>query len=137
MPARASRTPVTGHAFRSSSAYRFPLDFSTAPPYVSRTMTGKERRHLRALAHRLSPVVIIGQRGLGADVVRQVDRALIDHELIKVRLGSECPVGRNEAAGALAERTSAEVAGMIGRVIILYRPHPEHPRIALPAGEIG
>lgn len=98
-------------------------------------MTGKERRHLRALAHRLSPVVIIGQRGIGDGVVRQVDGALTDHELIKVRLGSECPVGRDEAAGALAQRTGAEVAGTIGRVIILYRPHPEHPRIALPAAE--
>ena len=63
-------------------------------------MTGKERRHLRALAHRLSPVVIIGQRGLSDAVVRQVDGALTDHELIKVRLGSECPVGRDEVAGS-------------------------------------
>jgi RNA-binding protein len=98
-------------------------------------MTGKERRHLRALAHRLSPVVIIGQRGLSDAVVRQVDGALTDHELIKVRLGNECPVRRDEATPALAARTGAEVAGTIGRVVILYRPHPEHPRIMLPVTE--
>lgn len=98
-------------------------------------MTGKERRHLRALAHRLSPVVIIGQRGLSDAVVHQIDGALTDHELIKVRLGSECPVGRGEATGALTQRTGAEIAGTIGRVIILYRPHPEHPRITLPGAE--
>jgi len=96
-------------------------------------MTGKERRYLRALAHRLSPVVIVGQRGLSEAVVRQIDGALTDHELIKVRLGSECSLDRDDAGAALAERTGAEIAGAIGRVVILYRPHPERPRIVLPA----
>jgi RNA-binding protein len=115
-----------------STSYPFPLDFSTAPPYESHTMTGKERRYLRALAHRLSPVVIVGQRGLTDAVVRQVDGALNDHELIKVRLGSECRLGRDELGAALAERTGAELAGEVGRVLILYRPHPERPTIVLP-----
>jgi RNA-binding protein len=96
-------------------------------------MTGKERRYLRALAHRLSPVVIIGQRGLSDALVRQVDGALTDHELIKVRLGAECSAGRDEVADTLAERTGADVAGIVGRVLILYRAHPEKPRIVLPA----
>lgn len=97
-------------------------------------MTGKDRRHLRALAHRLSPVVIVGQRGLSDAVVRQVDGALTDHELIKVRLGGECPVGRDEASTVLAERTGCQVAGALGHVLVLYRPHPETPRIVLPSG---
>ena len=96
-------------------------------------MTGKERRYLRALAHRLSPVVIVGQRGLTDGVVRQVDTALTDHELIKVRIGGECPMGRDAVGAALADATGADIAGSIGRVIILYRRHPERPRIALPA----
>jgi RNA-binding protein len=95
-------------------------------------MTGKERRHLRALAHRLSPVVIVGQRGLTAAVVRQIDTALLDHELIKVRLGAEAPIDREEAGSAIVSATGAESAGAIGRVLILYRPHPERPRIVLP-----
>jgi RNA-binding protein len=98
-------------------------------------MTGKDRRYLRGLAHQLSPVVIVGQRGLGPSVVRQVDGSLTDHELIKVRLGSECPVGRDEAAAVLAEQTRCELAGSIGRVLLLYRPHPERPRIVLPSGQ--
>jgi RNA-binding protein len=95
-------------------------------------MTGKERRYLRALAHRLSPVVIVGQRGVTDGVMRQVDGALTDHELIKVRVGGECPTGRDEVAAALTGGTGAEVAGSIGRVVILYRPHPQRPRIVLP-----
>lgn len=97
-------------------------------------MNGKDRRHLRGLAHSLNPVVIIGQRGLTDAVVRQVDGALTDHELIKVRLGGECPVHRDEAGEQLAQRTGAELAGHIGRVLILYRPHPQKPRIVLPSG---
>lgn len=95
-------------------------------------MTGKDRRYLRGLAHAMSPVVIVGQRGLTDAVVRQVDAALTDHELVKIRIGGECSVDRDAAAAALAERTGCAVAGAIGRVLILYRPHPEHPRIVLP-----
>ena len=97
-------------------------------------MTGKDRRYLRSLAHQLSPVVIVGQHGLSEAVVRQIDSALVDHELIKVRLGGECPLDRDEAATALTTRTGAALAGVIGRVVILYRPHPERPRIVLPGG---
>jgi len=95
-------------------------------------MTGKERRYLRALAHRLSPVVIVGQRGPSDAVVRQVDGALTDHELIKVRLGGECPLDCSEVGATLTERTGAQLAGRIGRVLILYRPHPQQPKIVLP-----
>ena len=97
-------------------------------------MTSKDRKYLRGLAHALNPVVIVGQRGLTDNVVRQVDQALTDHELIKVRIGGESPIHRDEAATALSERTGCGVAGIIGRVLILYRPHPEHPKITLPAG---
>ena len=97
-------------------------------------MNGKDRRYLRGLAHGLNPVVLVGQRGLTDAVVKQVDGALTDHELIKVRLGGECPIDRDEAGETLAMRTGAELAGHIGRVLILYRPHPEKPRIALPSG---
>ncbi|MEO8602152.1 MAG: ribosome assembly RNA-binding protein YhbY [bacterium] len=96
-------------------------------------MTSKDRKYLRGLAHSLNPVVIVGQRGLNDSVIRQVDQALTDHELIKVRLGGDCPVHRDEAAPAIGERTGSDVAGVIGRVLILYRAHPEHPTIKLPA----
>lgn len=96
-------------------------------------MTGKDRHYLRGLAHGLSPLVIIGQRGLTAAVVRQVDGALAHHELIKVRLGADCPVERGDAAAALGADCRCDVAGAIGRVLILYRPHREQPRIRLPS----
>lgn len=95
-------------------------------------MTGKQRKHLRSLAHSLDPVVIVGQRGLTDSVIRQVDSALDDHELIKVKIASECPIDREEAAGILVLQTECEVAGIVGRILILYRARKENPRIQLP-----
>jgi len=93
------------------------------------TLNGKQKRKLRALAHPLKAVVQIGQRGITDAVALQVDASLNDHELIKVRLGAESPIDRKEAAQQLAPRTGCEIVGMVGRVLILYRPHPDHPRI--------
>lgn len=92
-------------------------------------LNGKQRRALRALAHALKPAVLVGQRGITDGLVRQVDTALTDHELIKVKLGSDCPVDRHEAGEILAGRNGCEVAGIVGRVLILYRRNPDDPRI--------
>lgn len=87
-------------------------------------LSGTQKKHLRGLAHGLSPVVHIGRAGVTEAVVSQVDRALADHELIKVRLQAD----RDERA-TMVERvvaaTGAAVAGLIGGVAILYRPHPD------------
>lgn len=95
-------------------------------------LTSKQRKYLRGLAHDLKPVVQIGQRGLTEPVARQIDGALDDHELVKVRLTAESPVDRDEAAARLGERLGCDVAGAIGHVLILFRAHPEKPRIRLP-----
>ena len=61
-----------------------------------------------------------------------MDRALTDHELIKIRILQECPIGRRDAADFLAIQTDSVVAQILGRTILLYRPHPEKPKIVLP-----
>ena len=57
-------------------------------------LTGKQRQHLRALAHHLEPVVQIGHEGPTEAVLAQINEALEAHELIKVKIGGECPVPR-------------------------------------------
>ena len=96
-------------------------------------MTGKQRKYLRGLAHALRPAVQIGARGLTDSVLRQVDQALADHELIKVKVGGESPIGQDEAASEMSARLGCDVAGSIGHVVILYRADAENPRIRLPA----
>ena len=96
-------------------------------------LTEKQRRHLRGLAHLLKPVILIGNAGVSPGVVAETDRALHDHELIKVRLPGQPREERDAALADLAARTGSAMVGRIGHIAILYRPNPELPKIVLPA----
>ena len=95
-------------------------------------LTGKQRRYLRALGHGLEPLVQLGKHGLTTTVTGAIDAALARHELVKVRLGTECPAERDDVADKLGPELSAHVAQTIGRTILLYRRHPKEPVIQLP-----
>ncbi len=95
------------------------------------TLTGKQRRHLRALGHALDPVVQIGKDGLSEAFIAAVDQALIDHELIKVRVLDTTELPRHEAADALADKTGAYVAQVLGNTFLLYRRRDDAPSIEL------
>jgi RNA-binding protein len=98
-------------------------------------LTGAAARHLRSLAHELKPVVLVGKEGVSKELLAAVDAALLDHELIKVRLSADDgPVERKISAAKIASNTSSEVAQVIGRIVILYRPHPKKPKIKPPRG---
>jgi len=79
---------------------------------------------LKARAHSLEPVVIIGGKGLTDEVVKEVDRALTAHELIKVRAPALDRVAREEAFQSLCERTGADAVQNIGKVFVLFRKKP-------------
>jgi RNA-binding protein len=96
------------------------------------SLTGKQRRHLRALGHNLDPVVQIGKQGVTDGAIAATSDALEQHELVKVRVGTECPEEPDTVAEALAPGTSSEVAQRLGRTILLYRRHPKEPKIKLP-----
>lgn len=99
------------------------------------TLTGKQKRHLRSLGHHLDALVSVGKNGLNDSVTRAVDAALEQHELIKVRLLTECPEDRSDVAQKLSEALGAGVAQEVGRTMLLYRRHPREPKIKLPAAE--
>lgn len=93
-------------------------------------LEGFQRKHLRGLAHSLKPVVQVGASGVTESVLRQVDEALTDHELIKVRLFD--PEDKKAAAAELAEGTRSSLCGLVGHTVILFRAHPEDPKIRVP-----
>jgi RNA-binding protein len=97
-------------------------------------LTGAAARELRALAHSLSPIVQVGKEGVTKELVAAVAQALFDHELIKVRINTEAPVERKMAAAKIASQTASEVAQVIGRTIVLYKPRPKKPTIKVPKG---
>jgi RNA-binding protein len=90
--------------------------------------SGPLRKRLRAAGHHLSAIVQVGKEGVTEAVLRQLDQALMDHELVKVRVGTESPEDRFEAAERLGPGAGAQVAQILGRTMLLYRKHPEKPR---------
>lgn len=95
-------------------------------------LTGKQRRHLRALAHELKPIVQVGKGGIDDGVVKAVEQALTDHELIKIKIGEGAGLDRHDAADEIAAQTRSEVAQVLGNIVVLYRADPEEPQIRLP-----
>jgi RNA-binding protein len=92
---------------------------------MSRTLTARERSRLKARAHPLEPTVTIGQEGLTDAVLREVDRALTAHELIKVRAAVADREERRLVLQTICERTGAASVQQVGRILVLWRPRPE------------
>lgn len=97
------------------------------------TLSGKQRRYLRAEAHALRPVVRVGRHGVSDAVFHEIEKALADHELIKVQYVAEKEEKRQLEA-QVEQRLRAASAGGIGHVLIFYRQHrdPEERRYTLP-----
>lgn len=85
----------------------------------------RQRRMLREIAHHLDPVVAVGNGGASPAVLSELNRALTDHELIKVRIHGEDREQRQAAIAALIEGSQAEAVQTIGKIVVLYRPNPE------------
>ncbi|MDR2016466.1 MAG: YhbY family RNA-binding protein [Burkholderiales bacterium] len=88
------------------------------------TLTPTERRALRAQAHALDPVVMIGQHGLTSAVLREIDRALNAHELIKVRIFNDDRAEREALQLTICDQLACAPVQHVGKLIILWRPAP-------------
>jgi len=91
-------------------------------------LKASQRKNLRGQAHHLKPLVTIADKGLSESVVAEIQRALNDHELIKVKLHSDRET-RNLWAQSIADLCQAELVTRIGQVACFYRRHPEKPVI--------
>jgi RNA-binding protein len=98
-------------------------------------LTGKQRRHLRGLAHALQPVVQIGKAGATKALVKELDRAVEAHELVKIRALKECPTELDEILEVVEQALGTSTVGTVGKVAILYRARKKDPKIALPGTE--
>jgi RNA-binding protein len=95
-------------------------------------LTPEQRRRLRARAHALDPVVMIGQSGLSATVLQEIERALKSHELIKIRVSGAERGEREHLLEAVCRATAAEPVQHIGRILVVHR---ENPELRKPAAE--
>ncbi|WP_051919407.1 ribosome assembly RNA-binding protein YhbY [Basilea psittacipulmonis] len=85
----------------------------------------KKRSELKATAHSLKPVVLIGDAGLTPSVLKEVDTNLTAHGLIKVRVAGDEREARIEILNEICESLSAAKVALLGKILILYRPKPE------------
>jgi len=85
------------------------------------------RSALRAAAHPLKPVVLIGDKGLSDSVLQEIDRNLAAHGLIKVRAGGEDRAARDELLYRICEELSCAPVHHLGKIFILYRPTERDP----------
>jgi RNA-binding protein len=84
-----------------------------------------ERKSLKARAHKLEPVVIVGAKGLTDEVVKEIDLALKAHELIKVRAPGLERDERETAIRQITERTNSQLVQQVGKVFVIYRKNDE------------
>jgi RNA-binding protein len=98
-------------------------------------LTGKQKRHLRSLAHHLDPIFQVGKGGVNDHIIRHIEEALEVRELIKVSVLNNNLDDKNEIAAELAERSGAELVQVIGKTIVLYKESKENKTIELPRKE--
>lgn len=96
------------------------------------TLTGKQKRFLRAMGSTLDPVVQVGKGGVIDTVVESASQALAARELIKVRVLQNSPEEPKTAIATLATATGSELVQVIGRNGLLYKKNEEKSKIELP-----
>lgn len=102
-------------------------------PYMLE-ITAAQRRALRARAHNLNPVVIVSQNGLSDAVMKEIERSLEHHELIKIRVFGDQREEREAYLATICETLGAAPVQHIGKLLVIWRPSPEatktppHPR---------
>ena len=82
-----------------------------------------DKKALKAIAHHLNPIVTIGNLGLSTSVIAELNRAISDHELIKVRLNIVDRKLRVEFVNEVSQLLDAKIVQQIGKVVVLYRPN--------------
>lgn len=96
------------------------------------TLTGKQKNYLRGAAHQLNPIVTIGSKGLTEAVMKEIELALDQHELLKIKLPSNAKAEKVALLAQITGKSNSEPVQLIGRVAVIYRAS-EEPKITLPS----
>ena len=99
---------------------------------MSTPLTSAQIRFLRGQAHDLRAMLQAGAKGVTDALVAEVDLALEQHELIKVKISGQEREARDAAIADLVARTGSALVQRIGHTAVLYRPSKDKRRIVLP-----
>ncbi|MEQ3346637.1 ribosome assembly RNA-binding protein YhbY [Peptoniphilus senegalensis] len=95
-------------------------------------LTGKERAYLKGLAQNIDPLIQLGKDGINEGFLKQIDKLLEDHELVKIKVLQNAPVEVDEIVDEILEKTGAEFVQKIGKKLTIYRESKENKKIELP-----
>ena len=95
-------------------------------------LTGKQKRHLRSLAHHLTPIFQVGKGGTNEHLIRHIEEAIETRELIKVSVLNNNADDPKQLGAELAKGAGAELVQVIGKTIVLYKESKDHKTIELP-----
>lgn len=88
-------------------------------------------KRLKGIGHELKPIVMIGNKGVTPTIIEEIDRALSDHELIKVKLPAGTKQERDVVGSELAASTNSQLLHSIGRMALLLRQNPKaNPKLS-------
>ncbi|AIQ63094.1 RNA-binding protein [Paenibacillus stellifer] len=96
------------------------------------TLTGKQKRYLRSLAHHLDSVFQVGKGGVNDQLIRHIEEAIEKRELMKISVLNNCAEDPKEIGGELAEQSGSELVQVIGKTIVLYKESRDNKTIELP-----
>ena len=95
------------------------------------SLTGRQKKYLRGLAHHKPIIVSIGNAGLSDAVVNEIIASLESHELLKLKLPGAKASEKKQLLEEICEKTQSSFVQLIGRVGVIYKPG-EKPKIELP-----
>ena len=91
------------------------------------TLTTLKRQNLKARAHPLKPIVMIGSAGLTTSVLAEIERALKCHEIIKIRVMNDDREARKAMLDQICAQLHAATVQQIGKILVIYRPQEDVP----------
>jgi RNA-binding protein len=98
-------------------------------------LSSKQKKYLKGIGHHLSPVILIGKEGLSQRLIEAATLELQNHELIKIKIGNNSNIAKQDAVLTIPQSTGSELVQLIGKTLLLYKENTEIPkdkRIALP-----
>src|SRR5690606_12851649 len=103
---------------------------------ITMSLSPANKKHLRTIGHNLNPIVTVASKGLTVGVIAEIDRALSDHELIKVKLSVGDRDIKKQAIIDICDKVKGEAVQVIGHILLIYRkadkPNPKLSNLLKP-----
>lgn len=95
------------------------------------TLVNSQKKQFKAIGHKLKPIVTLAENGLSENVLKEIERALNDHELIKIKIHSENRDEKIALIEDVCQQTSSTLVQSIGNIALIYRSNPQaNPRLS-------